>query len=83
MDSMDTLQQNYWYNQYQIFSILAITSLWTKCMYVWMGLRTCSAPSANGSHTIHYEPKFVGFLREHNENWVCQESCARLRIVEN
>ncbi len=36
-------------------------SLWTKCEYVWMGLRTCAAPSANGSHTVCRKLKFVGF----------------------
>ncbi len=35
----------------------------TKCAYVWMGLRTCAAPSANGLHTIRCVPKFMGFLR--------------------
>ncbi len=42
----------------------------TKCAYVWMGLQTCAAPSAKGSHTIHREPKFVGLLRKHKENWM-------------
>ncbi len=42
----------------------------TKCAYVWTGLQTCAAPSANGSHTVRHEPKFVSFLREHKENWM-------------
>ncbi len=42
----------------------------TKCAYVCMGLRTYAAPSATGSHTIRYKPKFVGFLRERKENWM-------------
>ncbi len=33
----------------------------TKCAYVWTGLRTCAALSANGSHTVCRVPKFVGF----------------------
>ncbi len=33
----------------------------TKCVYVWMGLWTCAAPSTNDSHTVHHEPKFVSF----------------------
>ncbi len=41
-----------------------------KCGYVWMGMRTCAAPFANNSHTIRREPKFVGFLRKHKENWM-------------
>ncbi len=41
----------------------------TKCAYVWMGLQTCAAPSANGSHTIRCKPKFVGFLRKYKDNW--------------
>ncbi len=40
-----------------------------KCAYVCR-LWTCSAPFANGSHTIHRVPKFVSFLREHKENWM-------------
>ncbi len=31
---------------------------------------TCAAPSANSSHTIHHEPKFVGVLRNHKGNCV-------------
>ncbi len=34
----------------------------TKCVYVWMGLRTCAVPSANGSHTVRRKPKFVVFF---------------------
>ncbi len=51
----------------------------TKCAYVWMGLRTCATPSANGSHTIHHEPKFVSFLNKHKENWMRRVSfpCTR------
>ncbi len=33
----------------------------TKCAYAWTGLRTCAAPSVNGSQTIRCEPKFVIF----------------------
>ncbi len=44
-----------------------------------MRLRTCAAPSANGSHTISCKPKFVGFLREHRENLVCHVSCVYLK----
>ncbi len=44
--------------------------LWTKCTYVWMGLRTYAVPSAKGSHTIPCKLKFVGFLHEHKENWM-------------
>ncbi len=39
----------------------------TKCVYVWMGLQTYAALSANGSHTIRCEPKLVGFLCERRE----------------
>ncbi len=53
----------------------------TKCVYVWMGLRTCVAPSANGSHTICREPKFVSFLREHKGNWVRWVSCVRIKLI--
>ncbi len=42
----------------------------TKCTYMWMGLLTCAAPSAKGSHTVRRKPKFVGFLCEHKENWM-------------
>ncbi len=42
----------------------------TKYAYVWMGLRTCAASSANSSHIICREQKFVGFLRKHKENWM-------------
>ncbi len=35
-----------------------------------VGLRTCAAPSANSSHTIHCELKFVSFLGQHKENWM-------------
>ncbi len=45
--------------------------MWTECAYLWTGLRTCAAPSANGSHTICYELKFVSFLCEHNLNGTC------------
>ncbi len=55
----------------------------TKCAYVWMGLRTCAALSENSSHTIRHEPKFVGFLREHKENWMSRVSFALLRFAEN
>ncbi len=40
----------------------------TKCAHVWMGLQTCATLSANGSHIVRYEPKFVGFLRDHKKN---------------
>ncbi len=46
----------------------------TKCAYVCLGLRTCAAPSMNGSHTVCHKPKFVGFLCKHKENWMCQVS---------
>ncbi len=49
----------------------------TKCVYVWMGLRTCAAPSVNGLHTIRRKLKFVVFLREHKENWMCWVSFPR------
>ncbi len=42
----------------------------TKCAYVWTGLWTCAAPSANGLHNVHHEPKFVDFWRQHKENWM-------------
>ncbi len=48
----------------------APNGLRTKCAYVWTGLRTCAAPSGNSSHTARQEPKFVGFLRKHKENWM-------------
>ncbi len=60
-----------------------------KCAYVWTGLRTCAAPSTNGSHTIRHEPKFVSFLHEHKENWMRHVLCmrrvsfARFRFAEN
>ncbi len=41
-----------------------------KCAYVWMGLQTCAAPSANSLHTIRRKPKFANFLHEHKENWM-------------
>ncbi len=41
-----------------------------KCTYVWMGLRTCTLPSANVLHTVCHESKFVGVLHEHKENWM-------------
>ncbi len=50
------------------------THMQTKCAYVWTELRTCAASSGNGSRTIHHEPKFVSFLREHNGNCVHQEA---------
>ncbi len=43
----------------------------TKCVYVWIGLWTCAAPSANSLHTVRHEAKFVGFLHEYKENWMC------------
>ncbi len=55
----------------------------TKCAYVWMELQTCAVPSANGSHTVCREPKFVSFLLEHKENWMRQVSFARLKFTEN
>ncbi len=42
----------------------------TKCVYVWMGLQTCTAPSVNSLHTIRHEPKFVSFLHERKGNCV-------------
>ncbi len=56
---------------------LLANSSQTKCVYVWTGLRTCAAPSANGSHTVCREPKFVGFLRKLKENWMRQVSFPR------
>ncbi len=47
------------------------THMRTKCAYVWMLLQTCTVPFTNSSHTIHHEPRFVGFLCEHEAN------CAR------
>ncbi len=58
----------------------------TKCAYAWMGLQTCAAPSANGSHTICRKPKFVGILHEHKGNWMrlhALVSFAHLRFMEN
>ncbi len=55
----------------------------TKCVYLWMGLQTCAAPSANTSHTVRRKLRFVGFLYEHNGNWVCRVSCVPLTFVEN
>ncbi len=52
-----------------------------KCAYVWTGLRTCTAPSANGSHTVRRELKFVGFLRELKENWMHQVSFPRIECT--
>ncbi len=49
---------------------MLVNSLQTKCVFVWMGLRTYVVLSANSSHTVHREPKFVGFLRKHKENWM-------------
>ncbi len=46
---------------------LLANSSWNKCAYVWMGLRTCAAPSTNDSHTIRCKLKFVDFLRKHRE----------------
>ncbi len=31
----------------------------TKCTYLWIGLRTCTVPSTDSSHTIHY---FIGWI---------------------
>ncbi len=36
---------------------------------MWIGLGACAVPSVNGSSTIHHKIKFVGFLREHKENF--------------
>ncbi len=47
---------------------LFANSLRTKCTYVWMGQRACTASSVNGSSTILCKPKFVGFLREYKGN---------------
>ncbi len=33
---------------HRIICKLLVNGLWTKCAYKWMGLRTCSVPSANG-----------------------------------
>ncbi len=42
----------------------SVNGSYTKCAYVWMGLQTCAALSANCSHTICHKSKFVSFLRE-------------------
>ncbi len=39
-----------------------------------MGLRTCAALCANGSHTFRCELEFLSFLHEHKENWMCRVS---------
>ncbi len=57
-----------------------LNKLRTKCAYVWTGLRTCAAASTNSSQTIRREPKFVSFLCEHKENWMCRVSFVRLRF---
>ncbi len=74
----------------QMVRKLLVNDSQTKCAYVWTGLRTCVAPSSNGSHTICHKPKFVDFLCEHIENWMCRVSfpctgCsfARLRFMKN
>ncbi len=55
----------------------------TECAYVWTGLQTCAAPSANALHTVRHKPKFVGFLHKHKENLMRRVSFARLRFAEN
>ncbi len=55
----------------------------TKCAYGWIGLQTSAALSANSLRTIRRELKFVGFLREHKENWMHRVSFAHLRFAEN
>ncbi len=34
--------------------------------------RMVHKPLANSLHTVHWEPKCVGFLREHKVNWMCR-----------
>ncbi len=70
-------------HEHRMVRIPLANGLQTKCAYVWMELRTCTAPSANGSHTIRHETKFVGSLREHKEKWIRRVSCARLRFTKN
>ncbi len=41
-----------------------------KYAYVWIGLRICVAPSANGSHTIRHKLKFVAFYAWTQREWV-------------
>ncbi len=45
-----------------VHKLLAI-GLRTKCMYMWMGLQTCAAPFANGSHTVRRKQKCRFFAR--------------------
>ncbi len=40
------------------------THMRTKCAYMWMGLWTCAALSANISHIIYHKLKFVGFFAQ-------------------
>ncbi len=46
--------------------------LWTICVYVWMELRTCPAPSANSSHKF-FEGNLIlyNFLLKHFSNNFC------------
>ncbi len=55
----------------------------TKCAHVWMRLRTCAAPSTNGSHTVCCKLKFVGVLLKHKENWMRRLSflCTRCSLL--
>ncbi len=65
---------------------LLVNGSWTKCVYVWTGLQTCAALSANSLHIIRRKLKFVNFLREHKVNWMrlhALGSFARLRSTEN
>ncbi len=50
------------------------THMRAKCVYVWMGLRTCAALPMNISLNIHHKPKTVGFLRKHKGNLVHWEA---------
>ncbi len=42
----------------------------TKCVYVWMGLWTCTISFANSLHTIWHDTKFVRSLCKHKGNCV-------------
>ncbi len=42
--------------------------VYVPCMYMWMELRTCTAPSGNGLCTIRCKQKFVKFFCKHKGN---------------
>ncbi len=58
------------YERAKWFGEPLVNGLPSKCLYMWMELQTYSVPSTNGSHTVRRKPKFVGFLCEHEENWI-------------